>query len=303
VTSSRDDWDDEEREALAPVARELAAMRARHAGDPPLDLLRAAGADALPEALQGPTRAHLESSAWSRALVDGADTADSALDDAAAERLLARTKVAAAQETGARRRHGVRWTPIAALAAAAAVIAAIGVWRNAARAPSPSVAHATERPTVPAPPSPAPPRREFRLALTKPAVKLTAAALLLRGAGNPRSFVDDMADGLNAYRDGDYEKAARELEALRPRYPASIEIPFYAGVSRLMLGDAPAAVRALEAARALNDDTFADDVAWYLAVAYERAAEADKSRPLVVALCRGSSSWTAQACAAAETLK
>jgi tetratricopeptide (TPR) repeat protein len=133
-------------------------------------------------------------------------------------------------------------------------------------------------------------------------VKLTAAALLLRG-DRTQNFVDDVADGLNAYRAGDYEKAARALEALEPRYPKSVEILFYAGISRLMLNQAPAAVRALEAARALSDDTFADDAAWYLAVAYERAGDVDRSRALLAALCRGSSARAAHACAAAETFR
>jgi hypothetical protein len=299
VTSSRD-WDDLEREALAPVERELAALRARHGDDPPLDLLRAARADALPDALQRSTIAHLESSAWSRALVDGADAAEAELDATAADRLLARTTQVASQEAGARRRL-VRWAPIFALAAAAGIVLAIVVWRNAAGpAPSVTVVDRSVRPAVT--PSPPPPR-EFRLELTKPPVKLTAAALLFRGDHNSGRFVDDVADGLNAYRNGDYEKAARELEALEPRYPKSVEIPFYAGISRLMLNDVPAAVRALEAARALNDDTFAGDIAWYLAVAYERAGDAVRSRALLAALCGGSSAWAARACAAAETFK
>jgi tetratricopeptide (TPR) repeat protein len=297
VTADRDDWDDHEREALSPIARELADLRARHRNDPPLDLLRAAHADALPDSLLEPARAHLESSAWSRALVDGADLAEVELDAAAIDRLLARTQRTAMQETGGRRR---RWVPLFAVAAAAALVVAFIVWRNAVGpAPLTTVADNARRSVAPSPSSP----REFRLELTKPAVKLTAAALVLRGDRNSARFVDDVADGLNAYRAGDYEKAARDLDALQSRYPGSVEIPFYAGISRLMSNDPPGAVRALEAARALNDDTFADDVAWYLAVAYERAGEVERARPLLDALCRGSGTYTARACAAAGTFR
>lgn len=295
MTAERDDWDDHEREALSPIARELAELRARHRNDPPVDLLRAADADALPDSLLEPTRAHLESSAWSRALVEGADQAEVELDAAAIDRLLARTKRTAMQETGGRRRMWALFT----LAAAAALVVAF-VWRNAVRpAPSTTVADNARESVAP---SPSPPR-EFRLELTKPAVKLTAAALVLRGDRNSARFVDDVADGLNAYRAGDYEKAARALDALQPRYPTSVEIPFYAGISRLLSNDPPGAVRALEAARALNDDTFADDVAWYLAVAYERAGEPDRSRPLLRAMCSGSGTYAGRACAAENAFR
>ncbi len=292
MTAERDDWDDHERQALSPIARELAELRARHRDDPPVDLLRAAHADALPDSLLGPTHAHLESSAWNRALVDGADLAEVELDAASIDRLFARTKRAAKRETGGRRRM---WAPLFVVAAAAAFVVAFVVWRNAVRpAPLTTVVDNAPRSVAPSPPPP----REFRLELTKPAVRLTAAALVLRGDRNSARFVDDAADGLNAYRAGDYETAARELDALQPRYPESVEIPFYAGISRLMLNDAPAAVRALETARALNDATFAADVAWYLAVAYERAGEPDRSRPLLRAVCSGSGAHAARACAA-----
>ena len=112
-----------------------------------------------------------------------------------------------------------------------------------------------------------------------------------------------MAPGLNAYRAGDYDTAARELEALQPRYPKSVEIMFYLGISRLFLDDAPAAVRALESARALNDDSFNDDVAWYLAVADERAGAPDQSRALLDGLCGGKGVFAARACSAVSSFR
>jgi TolA-binding protein len=257
-------------------------------------------------ALRAPTRCPTDSwtqRAWSRAIVDGAGGEETALDPAAADRLLARTKQNAALESGAPPRSA-RWAPAFALAAAAAVVLAFIVWRIAGPpAPPVTVAERNVPPPVTAAPAPTPPARGFRLELTKPPVKLTAAALLLRGDATSGRFVDDIANALNAYRAGRYEEATRELAALQPRYPRSVEIPFYAGVSRLMLADAPAAVRALESARALNDDTVADEAAWYLAVAYERSGNADRARPLLGALCRGSSAYVARACAAAETLR
>src|SRR5262249_28211413 len=59
MKSPADGWDRDERDALEPLADQLASIRARHANDPSLDLLRAAHADALPPDLQARVSAHL----------------------------------------------------------------------------------------------------------------------------------------------------------------------------------------------------------------------------------------------------
>ena len=71
MTTPRDDWDADEREALDGLEGELAEIRRRHEGDPSLAMLRAAAADALPPELQARVTRHLQDSAWSRALLDG----------------------------------------------------------------------------------------------------------------------------------------------------------------------------------------------------------------------------------------
>jgi hypothetical protein len=277
------DWNDIEHEALDPLARELADLRERHHADPTLDQLRAARAGALPDEIQDSIAAHLESSAWSRALVEGADDVSEPLDAATTDRLLSRIRQQAhtAERPLGRRRS---WAAVLAVGSIAAVlVVAVFVWRRSAPARQESPAAAV---------SPV-----FALQLTKPDVKLTPAALLVRGEGRGQ-FVDDVAAGLNAYRAGDYATAARELENVQPKYPGSIEIPFYLGVSRLFLNDAVAAVRALESARALNEPTFADDVEWYLAVANERAGSTAQSRTLLEGLCNRKGAHASDACAA-----
>jgi hypothetical protein len=283
------DWDDAERQALEPLERELAELRERHRGDPPLDRLRAARAGALPDEVQQTTIAHLESSAWSRALVEGADDADAAFDSSSADRLLSRIQREASSGRGRAAKRPL-WAPVLAFVSIAAILViAVGIWRSLAPAPH-----------TPAAQLPAQPAPVFALELTKPDVKLTSAALLIRGTGGSR-FVDDVAPGLNAYRAGDYATAARALEAVQQNYPRSVEIPFYLGVSRLFLNEPPAAVRTLESARALNDPSFADDVEWYLAVAYERAGSGPQSRVVLERLCGGRSTYAARACAATGT--
>jgi len=293
------DWDDAEREALEPLSDELAAVADHHRDDPPLDLLRAARAEALPDGLQQQAVEHLESSAWSRAGVEGLDDVDALLDTASVDRLLARIKKEAKRGDSPERGRRWFWAPALTLASVAIVALAIVVWRNQ----SPSVPAKVEGQTASSAATTPAARPPFRLPLDKPDVKLTPLALVLRGEGNAGRFADDIAPGLNAYRAGDYTTAARELEALEPRYPKSVEIMFYLGVSRLFLDDAGAAVPALESARAMKDDAFKDDAAWYLAVAYERIGALDRSRTLLDDLCGGKSAFAARACSAAPSLR
>ena len=290
------DWDDIERQALDPLAKELADLRERHRGDPPLDQLRAADADALPDETQQRMAAHLESSAWSRALVEGANDPDVALDATAADHLLSRIQQDATRAEHSASRQS-RWAPILTFASLAAlVLVAVFLWRRSVPPMQPPTT--TAAPSAPSASQPAAP--VFALELTKPDVKLTPSALLVRGEGGSR-FVDDIAAALNAYRAGAYADAARELEAVQPKHPKSVEIPFYLGVSRLFLDDPSGAVSALESARATKEPTFAHDIEWYLAVAYERAGRTDRSRLLLESLCKGANAHSARACAAARS--
>jgi hypothetical protein len=294
VSASENDWDGREREALAAFREEFEALRERHRGDPPIEILRAARAGALPDALQGAAASHLEQNSWSRALVDGAEAADASLDDAATSRLRRHVQ-REARADGRPRRWLAVWRPALALAAVA-VVAAVIIVRRAVRPEPPPVADAAHE-TAPAPVRSAKP---FRLRLDKPDVKLTATALVRRGQVGGRRFVDEAAPALNAYRAGDYAAAAREFEALIPRYPTAVEVPFYLGVSRLFLGDVPGAIEALRSAQALGDATFSDDILWYLAVAHERAGWTAETRAELAELCRGASAYAARSCEAAR---
>ncbi len=281
-------WDGDERQALGPVRDELNALRQRHANDPPLDELRAAAAGVLPEDVQRTVTNHLETSAWSRALVEGAEAADAALDD---ERVLHKIRAGLRPSEGAARR--ARWVWPAILAAAAAF--AIGAFILRQDRPRPAVATMTPAPEPPA--VSAPPSRQFHIPLDKPAVKLTALALTVRG-DRSATLADALGPALDAYRADDYATAARELSALQPRFPASVEVAFYLGVSRLFLGDAAGGVEALESARRIGDPSFRADVDWYLGAAYERAGRAADARSQLEAICRGGDAYAARACAA-----
>ena len=294
-----DGWDRDEREALAPLDAELAAIRARHAGDPPLDLLRAAHADALPPELQARVSAHLADSAWSRALVAGADDADPALDVTDVDRLLARITRASAPRRSWLPPLGGRfssWAPLAAAAAAAIVVAIAWPWWRTTAPAAPTVATMKPESTI-ARTQPPP----FELPLDKPDVKLSVAALTWRGTNAP-SLVDALAPALDAYRQSDYAHAAQALERVEARYPTSIEAPFYRGVSLLFLKDYSGAIADLRKAERMKDDAFAPDVAWYLAVAEQRSGDAAAARARLDALCRTATARTSAACDAIKRM-
>jgi len=296
-----DGWDREEREALAPMEAELEALRARHAGDPPFDLLRAARADALPPELQARVSAYLDDSEWSRALVDGAFDVEHTLDDAAADRLLARITRSAEPRRPWFSRPYV-WAPLAAAATIAIIVTA---WPQPRTPPSaaPTAAPAKPESTVA---RAEPPRFEAQgsiagLPFDKPDVKLSVAALTWRGPSGS-TLVDDLAPALDAYRRSDYARAAQALERVEQRYPSSIEAPFYRGVSLLFLNDYPGAIAELQKAERLNDSTFAPDVAWYLAVAEQRAGNTVAARTHLDALCRTPGPRSGAACDAIKKL-
>ncbi|HEY2150767.1 MAG TPA: hypothetical protein VGH34_08165 [Vicinamibacterales bacterium] len=297
-----DDWDDEERAALENVREELGAIRDRHRDDPPIELLRASRADALPEALNEEVSNHLERSAWSRTLVEGADSVDPALDSAAQARMLAR--IHADIGTAPRgRRWFQSWLLASAVAMAVIVLAVVIFRRPQAPNQTASVAVAPQPAAqVPTLPPSVPPAPGFILPLDKPDVKFTALALVLRGSADGPKFIDAVAPGIRAYRSGDYATAERELAALQPQYPNSVEVPFYLGVSRLFLGDAAGARSALDAARRVSDDSFAPAIDWFLAVADERAGRLSDAGAALQRVCGATGEYREKACDAATRI-
>lgn len=285
MSTRASDWEREEREALEGLEDQLDAMRRRHEDDPPLELLRAALGDALPGDLQAAVSEHLAESSWSRALVEGARQVEGVLEPSGEARVLARVKKAAAGERQTNTSR--RWflSAIVGPALAAAVLVGWLAGWLAQRGEGP----ASPRPATPdatvAVASP-PPRADFQLPLDKPDVRLTMAALTWRGSSAENQLLADLKPALDAYREGDYQTAEREFASLSGRYPGTIEVLFYQGVARLWLDDPQGAIAALTAAESAPDDTFAADVAWYRAVAEERAGNRANARARLASLCR-----------------
>lgn len=299
MSEPRDGWDADERDALDGLGEELAELRARHATDPPLDVLRAADANALPEEMQKQVAEHLQSSAWSRALVEGLRDAqgNDRLDSVTEQRMLDRiTRQAAAAAPRQRWRMAIA---VGGFAVAATLLLAVLVSRRSPErvVPVDAVAPPQAATGINAAPQPAAP---LLIAYTKPDVKLSTAVLTWRGdADNP--LLRDLAPAFEAYRADDYARAVAAFDKLAAQYPAVVDVLFYQGVSRMLAGDDAGAVGPLAAAEALNEPAFLDDAPWFLAVAQQRSGSGEPRR-LFQQLCRGKSSYAADACKAVALL-
>jgi hypothetical protein len=296
VSTNSYDWDRDEQEALAGLEDQIEAMRTRHRADPPFELLRAAHGDALPSDLQAAVSEHISERAFSRTLAEGLGDDEPELSREDEQRLLARITRDARNASEPARTWGwlrpvIAGVGIAAVASLAWFVVDRKPVAGPAATPESTVAVAT------------PPAAPFLLPVDKPDVKIGLAALTWRGSSQGNNqLLADLKPGLDAYRAGDYATAERELTALASRYPGTIEILFYQGISKLFLNDAAGAVTSLSAAEAVGYPSFAGDVSFYRAVAEQRAGNTADARSRLEALCGAKagadSQGAARACAA-----
>ena len=279
-----DGWDQEERALLEILDEELEVVRARHDGDPPLEILRAARGDVLPDELLTTDVKATSESEWGRALVEGLDTVERPLSGDEEARLFQRIRKAIGSSNRATSPWAwVRWAALAA----AAIVAIVVVVKRTGDTPTPQLP--VEQPTVATESAP-----RFLLALEKPEVKLSAAVLTFRGAGDD-DFLAQLTKALDAFRANDFAEADRQLRALEKERPV-FDVYFYEGLSRLLLNDATGAIPPLQKAASLADRAFAPDVAWYTAVAEERAGHVKEARDLLADLCRTANAHSKKAC-------
>jgi hypothetical protein len=298
VSTDRHDWDREEREALAGLEDQIDAMRRRHVQDPPFELLRAAHADALPSDLQGAVAEHLITSPMSRTLAEGLGDDTPSLSTEEQERLLARIMKDARKESAPAGAWG--WLRPVLLGSGIVAVASL-VWVISRETETGERIGPPETQVVVATPPAAPP---FLLPFDKPDVRLSMNALTWRGStpgsDDGNQLLIDLKPGLDAYRRGDYATADRELAALGLRYPGTIEILFYQGVSRLFLNNYAGAIAAFEAADAVGDQTFVADILWYRAVAEQRSGNVASARARLEDICAARGVDASRACTALE---
>jgi len=298
---NRDDLESLEKEFAARLGTPLDELRARRAHCPPLEMLRVAASDALPAERKAQVERHLRACSLCRTLA-----ADLQADELAgpspgeAQRIRARVEAGIGGEARAtapivRRRSPGLWAWIARPALAVAALATL-LWVMRMPVQKPDSPVVTQQPPHVA-------RIPAALRLEMPEVKLRAAAVLVtRGAGDSQQYLKDLAPALDAYRAGSYAAAAQAFSALEGKYPKAIEVIFYGAVSWLHDGANESAVRSLERAQVLNDPAFADEVAWYLGLAYHRAGNIAAAHAEFDKLCAGKGAFSARACDAVEEL-
>jgi hypothetical protein len=277
-----------ERELAVALGTPLEELHARRALCPPLDLLRASAAEVLPDDRQAAVDEHLRACALCRALA--ADLQDDSLTSpAAGDARRVRSRIEAARPQKPPVRYGWMWRPALALAALALV--AWFAWPRPRPAGAPPVAARATPAAIP---------DALRLEMPDLRIRASVALITRGGDDDARQYLSDLAPALNAYRSGTYGLAAREFAALEAKYPQAIEVFFYGGVSSLERGDGDAAVRALERARTLGEPEFAEDVGWYLGLAYHRTGNLEAARAGFAKLCASDGGYSTRACEAAR---
>jgi hypothetical protein len=268
---------------------EIERLRERRAQCLPLHVLRATAPGVLSAEHQAMRDEHLRVCPLCRTLA--ADLQDETMTAPTLEetaRIGAR--LTAARPTIPASRRGLMWR--AALGIAAAALFILMIWRPGMRPAAP----------VDVPPLAAVIPPELRLEM--PEISLRASvALATRSGPDARRYLNDLAPAFTAYRSERYGEAAREFATLESNYPSAIEVLFFGAVSSLHEGAAPAAVRSLERARALNEAEFADDVEWYLGLAYHRAGNIDAARSQFAQVCAGQGRASNRACDAVKVLE
>jgi hypothetical protein len=301
MTDRRDDLETWERGDCAAAASVIEALRRERRACPPATAISAAAAGALPDDEQRMVDAHVATCHLCRDLQADFERIEPAeLDAGSQHRILVNVRRRA---EAANRPSPFGWRILVPVSVGFAVLVLIAVaWRRPGPVPAGptpgSRAVAVAQPAVPPPSAEKPPAAAPGPALEKPEIKLSILALTWRGAADGRGFAEEIAPALDAFRSDRFDEAARALGALAPRYPTSVEVPYYEGVSLLFLGRPADAVGQLRRARRLADATFAPDIDWYLGVALYRAGHATEARARFASICRGAGPYATRACGA-----
>jgi TolA-binding protein len=274
---------------LPDVPEELAgpvrALRARAQSCPRPDLLQAAHGRVLPEELAEPVLRHVQNCLACRTLLENIDALEAEpLEAGQQQRIWKRIELE-------RRGSWFRWLwPWPAAAALCLVLAA-------------SVMMRVRQQTVAS--RPVPPARKPAgpvLAWEKAPIVLPPAALLVWRGKSSTGMWQEVQTALLRYQSGDYNGAAELLEPLTKKYPNLAEAWFYLGVCRLSGKANEKALTNLEQARKLAQPPLADQVPWYLALAYERTGKVGEARKVLEAQCADGGDQAARACRGARSL-
>jgi len=286
-----EDQDPEESQWLELAGSEIKDLR-RFSSCPSIQSLRAAGANALPEPQQSMVVLHTAGCRACRSVQADLEALQSPPELEEEDMRRIRSQIALKLKKDRGRRFPllriISWRPALAVAAIG-ICASLFFIKFRDRLPVNLTTDSGKQLQTP-------PDMAQAFPLEKPDVKLSLAVLTWRGTEQTNgSFANDIAPALDFYRTNRFAEAAAQLEKLSGKYPDSIEVCFYQGISRLFLGAYGSATQSLEKARKLADDSFLPDVDWYLALAYQRSGRLPESRSCLSSLAAGQSRYSERA--------
>ncbi len=190
---------------------------------------------------------------------------------------------------GASRRRMPRWVVPAAVAATLLLAIAASVWMRSSTMESvPTQTSGTPMTPTASPETPSSPGPDVG-----PAPSLDQLARVEPAPYEPATLrgVEDEAmarfrRGMARYRLREYAAAVAELRSAADLNPGGAHIPFFLGVSHLLLGEHDAAVDRLKAVIALGDSPYLEEAHWYLAKALLRRGDVAGGRTQLTALIR-----------------
>src|SRR5262249_42157289 len=116
-------------------------------------------------------------------------------------------------------------------------------------------------------------------------------------------YARELAQALAPYRNDNFAGAAQLLEPVARKHSRKPEPSFYLGVSLLLLDRPADAVKWLENAKKSFESRRANEAAWYLSVALQRAGDLQRAVSELDTVCSWGGTHQAEACKAATGLR
>jgi hypothetical protein len=266
---------------------------------PPLALLRAWQAEALPEELVHDVAEHVGTCRiCSGLLADLEQLPEPTITAAERERIRRKLPLIVPAE---HKRPTWKWYSIAAAVAAVAVSAVYLTVRETRRSTETAQRIQTPLPSVipPATPTPAPSTTapQVQVAQLDPPLAL-APGMVLRGeASSSQPTAAELDPAFSAYNSGDYPQAIALFSQLAKQYPRSGTPFLYLGVSQLLNNENNEALFNLTRAQKFVDASQRDAASWYLLAASARTKAPDTAQQAHDLCARGGRSrYSTEAC-------
>jgi hypothetical protein len=297
------DLDADEAAAFAEIQRHMAPRRPAGVCPEPGRMM-AAQAGILPDAEADTILAHLAMCPACQSLIEAlTDPEVGTILPEEGRRIDIRVRDATAVPARGGRvlpfRRGARWVGLTALGtAAAATLLFVVIPRRAL--------DSLALPVVASPPAlvaETPPHVSMLNAERLATSEMGLASVSWRGDASDARPVSAFDVAREAFDRGDFAEAERRLAAITDRTPRFADAWLLLGASRLLLGEAAAAIAPLERARTALVGSARDDATWHLAVALHEARRDAEARDVLSPLCADRNERASMACLALDELR